>query len=150
MATSGPCCQFKQLLGLPPLSVMDPPTPSEPDYPSLGNQSPRSHTKSVWTSHDSILPEDFFIEGFIPPFNPPITNLLGPLLIPVAPLPHVSSAEPIPTIPLMTNGSWDFVDTFGPPLLPKSTVNDTPLMENPAIPTVLGLNHIVTPNASGT
>lgn len=62
----------------------------------------------------------------------------------------MSSTIPIPTIPSMTNGSWDFVDTFGPPPLPYSTVSTTPLMENLDIPTMPSLGTIVTPNMIGT
>lgn len=56
----------------------------------------------------------------------------------------------ISTYPSMTNGSWDFVDTFGPPQPPQSTVSTTSLMVNLAIPYVLCSNPIVTPITSGT
>ena len=74
MATYKTHHQYRCLQGLPPLSVEDLPSPSELDYPSLGNQSPRSNIESVRTSHDLSLPKDFFTKGFIPPYNPPIDN----------------------------------------------------------------------------
>lgn len=150
MAAYDPHHKSRWLQGLRPQTMEHPPSPSEPNYPSSGNQSPRSNTGSVYTSHDSSLSEDFFIEGLIPPYNPPIKNPLGPLLIQVALVPRMCFTAPIPTIPLMTNRSWDFVDTFGPLPFPHSTVSTTPLMENPAIPTMLGPSTIVVPNTSGT
>jgi len=90
----------------------------EPDYPSSGNQSLISNTESINTSQDSILPEDFFNEGFVPPYNPLITNPLGLILIQVASVPIMSSTIPTPTILSVTNESWAFVDKFGPPSLP--------------------------------
>ena len=150
MPTSDPRHQSRWLLGLPPLIVEDPSSPSELDYPSLGNRSLRSNTESVWTSHDSRLLEYSFTEVFIPPYNPSIMNPLGPLLIQVEFVPPMSFVGPIHTIPSTANRSWSFVDTFGPLPPPKSTVNTTPLMDNPSIPTVPCSNPIVTPNLSGT
>lgn len=119
VATSGPHHQSRRLFRLPPLILEDRPSSSEPNSPSSGNQSPRSYRESVWTTNDSSLPEDLFSAGFLPPYNPPITNLLDPLLVCVAPVPHVSSIGTFPSIPSMTNGSWNFLDTFGPPPLPS-------------------------------
>ncbi len=150
MATSSPRHQSRQILGLPPLIVEYPPSSSEPDSPSSGNRSPRSHTESVWTTNDSSFPEDFFIEGFLPHFNPPLTNLLDPLLIPAAAVLPVSVGGTFPSIPSMTNGSWNFADTFGPPPFLQSTVTTTPSMANPAIPFVLGKTTHMTPSTSGT
>ena len=123
MATYGPHHQSRWLQALPPLTLEDPLSPNESDYPSAGNHSLISNTELVYTSHDSILPEDLFTKGFIPPYNPMITNPLGPLLIQVSLVPSMSSTIPIPIIPSMTNGSWDFVDTFGPLSLPQSIVS---------------------------
>lgn len=136
--------------GIPPPTVEDPLTPSESNYPSSGNQSPRTNTGSVSTSHDSSLPGDFYLEGFIPPYNPSITNLLGPLLILVSLIPPISFIEPILTIPSMINESWDFVDTFGPPPPPQLTVSTPSLMAKQTIPTMSVLSTIVTPITSGT
>lgn len=77
-------------------------------------------------------------------------NPLGPLLILITFVPPMFSVGPTPTIPLMTNGSWVFVDTFGPPPPPQLTISTTPMMANLAIPTISRLNPIITPNASGT
>lgn len=77
-------------------------------------------------------------------------NPLGPILIPVASVPPMSYVGPTPPIPLTTNRSWAFVDTFGPPPPLELTVSTTHLMENPVIPLVPGSNHIMTPNVSGT
>lgn len=77
-----------------------PPSSSEPDSPSLGNQSPRSHMESVWTIDDSSLPEDLFTARFLPPFNLFLTNLLDPLLVPVAPVLPVSLVVTFPSIRL--------------------------------------------------
>lgn len=142
--------QSRQLQGIPPLTMEDPSSHSELNYPSSGNQSPSSNTESICTSRDSSLLESFFTEGFIRPYNPPITNLFGPLLIPVAPVLPMSSSKPIPTIPLMTNGSWYFVDTFGPHPLPQSIVSTILMMGNLVIPTIPSPSTIVTPNMSGT
>lgn len=126
------------------------PSSSELDSLSLGNQSPRTHIESVWTTDDSSLPEDFFTTGFLPRYNPPIKNLLDPLLVRVAPIPPVSLVRTFSSIPLTTNGSWNFLDTFGPPPHPQLTVTTTLLMENLVIPFVLGTNPHMTPSMSGT
>ena len=136
--------------GLPPLTVEDPPSLGEPDYPFLGNQSLVSNTKSINTSQDSILPKHFFIEGFVPPYNPAIIYPLGQLLIQVAHVPTISSNISTPTIPSKTNGLWDFMDNFGPPSLPQSIVNTTPLIVNPAIQTMPSPSNLVTPNMRET
>jgi len=150
VATSSLNHQSKWLLGLPPLIVEDPPRSSEPDSPSLRNQSLKSHTEFVWTTDDSSLLEDFFTKGFLPPFNPLLTNLLDPPLVPVALVLPVSLVRTFPSIPLTTNESWNFVDTFGPPPLPQSTVTTTLLFVNPFIPFVPDTNPHMTPCTSGT
>ena len=150
MATSSPHRQSRQFLGLPPLIVEDPLSSSEPDSPSSRNRYPRSHMGSIWTTDDSSLQENFFIKGFLPPFNPLLTNPLEPVLALVVPVLPASVVGTFPSIPSMTNESWNFVDAFGPPLLPQSTVITTPSMANPAIPFVPGTTTHMTPSMSGT
>ena len=118
MPTSVPHRHTRRLLGLPPLIVEDPASSTEPNSPSLGDQSPRSHTGSVWTTNDSSLLEDFFTEGFLPPFNPPLMNPLEPVLAPMVPILPASVFGTFPSIQLMTHGLWNFRDTFGPSPLP--------------------------------
>jgi len=98
VATSGPRHHSRRLLGLPPLVVEDPSSSTKPDSPSLGNRSPRSHTRSIWTTDDSSLLEDFFSEGFLPPFNPPLTNLLEPVLAPIVLVVPASIVGTFPSI----------------------------------------------------
>lgn len=50
----------------------------------------------------------------------------------------------------MTNGLWNFMDTFGPSPLPQLIVTTTLLMTNPAILFFLGTNPHMTPSTSGT
>jgi len=51
------------------------------------------------TSKETILREDFFNEGVVPPYNPPLTNPLRLVLIQVAPVPIMSSTIPTSNIP---------------------------------------------------
>ena len=81
MATSGPRRHSRRLLGLPPLILEDPPSSTDSDSSSSRNQSPKSHMGSVWTTDDSSLPKDFFMEGFLPHFNTPLTNPSNPIVV---------------------------------------------------------------------
>lgn len=76
----------------------DPPSFIEQDSPSLGDQSPRSHTGSVCTTDDSSLSEDFFTEEFLPSFNTSLTNPLEPILAPVVPVLPASVVGTFPSI----------------------------------------------------
>lgn len=91
----------------------------EPDYPSSCNQSPVSNTESVNTSQDLILVEYFFTEGFVPSYNPPITDPLGRILIQIAPIPTMSSNIPTPSIPLVTNDRGILWTTLDHPHFPN-------------------------------
>lgn len=102
----------------PPLIMEDLLSSSELDSPSSANQSPRSHIEFVWTIDNSSLPENSFTEGFLPHFNPPLMNLLEPVLDPTVPVLPAPVAGTFPSISPMTNGSWVLRDTFCPPPLP--------------------------------
>lgn len=118
MATYGPCHQSQRHQGLPPLTVEDLLHLSDLDYTSFGNQSRVSNTKSNNTSQDLILSEEFFTKGFVPSYNPPITDPLELLLIQVSLVPTISSTIPTSNILSATNGLWAFLDNFHPPSLP--------------------------------
>ena len=96
MATSSPHHHSRRLLGLPPLIVEYPLSSTEPDSPSLGDQTHRSHMGSVWTTEDSSLLEDFFNKGFLLCFNTLLTNPLEPVLAPVVPVLPVSLVGTFP------------------------------------------------------
>lgn len=91
----------------------------DPVSPSSGNQYPVSNTKSHNTSQETILYEDFFNKGVVPPYSHPLTDPLQPVLVQVAPVPIMYLSVPTSNIPLVTNGSWPFVDNFSPPPHPR-------------------------------
>lgn len=150
MATSSRRRQSRWFLRLPPLIVEDPLSSSELDSPSSGNQSPKSHIKSIWTTDDSSLPEDFFTEGFLSHFNPLLMNPLDPILAPMVLVLPIFVGGTFPSIPSMNNELWSFVDSFSPAPLPQSIVTTTLSMANPAIPFVPGTTTHMTPSMSGT
>ena len=91
----------------------------------LGNQCLVSNTESHNTSHEILLHEDFFQEGVVPPYNPPLADPLGPVLVQVAVVPFRCSPVPTSNIPEGPNGSWSFGDNLSPPLLPPLMVSTT-------------------------
>lgn len=101
------------------------------------------------TSQDTILLEDFFHEGIVPPYNPPLTDPLGPVLVQATLVPVMSSSIPTSNIPQVTNGSWSFVDNFTPPSLPLPMVSTTQLIGHPAIQAMSSLSSLITPVMSG-
>lgn len=149
MATFNPHHISRRPWGLPRLNLEDFSSLGEPDSPSSGNQSPVSNTKSHKTSQDTILPEEFFHKGFVPPYNPPLLDPLGPMLVQVAPIPIMSSLIPTSNIPMMTNGLGSFVDNVSPPSLPLPMVSTTQLIGHPTIQTMPSLRNLVTPVMSG-
>lgn len=66
--------------GLPPLKLEDFSSLDDLDSSSK-EQSLVSNPVSYIASQDDILPEDPFIEGFVPPYHPPLTNPLRPMLV---------------------------------------------------------------------
>jgi len=99
----------------------------------LRNQSLVSNTELHNTSQDSILPKEFSTEGVVPPYNPPLIDPLGPVLIQVAPIPTMSSTVSTSYIPVVTNGSWSFVNNFDPPSLPPLILSNAKMIVYPGI-----------------
>ena len=120
------------------------------DSSSSRNQSPKSHTGFVWTTDDSSLLEDFFIEGFLPHFNTPLTDLSEPIITPFVPVLPSSVGGTLPSIQSTPQGLWNYRDTVSPLPLPQSMVITTPAMWNPEILFVPGTATHTTPAISGT
>jgi len=98
VATSGPRRHSRRLLGLPPLIVEDPPSSTDLDSSSSRNRSPKSHMGSMWMTNNSSFLEDFFMEGFFPHFNTPLTNPSDPIVVPVVPVLPSSVGGTFPSI----------------------------------------------------
>jgi len=150
VAKSGPHRQSRWLLGLPPLIVEDPPSSTDSNSSSSRNQSPKSHTESIWMTDNSSLLEDFFMEGFLHHFNTPLTNLLDPIVAPVVLVLHSLVGGTLPSIQSTPQGLWNYRDIVSPLPLPQSMVIITLVMWNPAILFIPGTITHITPSISGT
>lgn len=150
MATSSPHRQSRWLLRLPPLTLEDLPRSTNLYSSYSRDQSPKSYTRSFWTTDDSDFPEDFFTEGFIPHFNTALTNLLDRIIEPAIPVLHSPLGGNLPSNQSTPQGLWNYRDTVSPLPLPQSMVITTSAMWNPAILFVPGTTTHITPSISGT
>ena len=96
----------------------DPSSFIDSDSSSSRNQSPKSHTGSVWTTDDSSLPEDFFMEGFLSHINTLLTNPSDPIMFPMVSVLPSPVGGTFPSIQSTDHGLWNFRDTVGPLTLP--------------------------------